>query len=406
MKAERVLRLYLRSNWPGQDGACPWALLTPDLRVIERGNSGANGWPVADECEAVVTADQVSWLSISLPAKLGRDAHQIVAYALEEKLLEPLDAMHFIVGKAEDPNATPAIVIKKTRLREILDTVSAAGRRIDRLYTEMQLAPAKEGQWTVCRFDDTAFLRIGAHLGLAIDWTSAAPPDSLMLAIARARSRGDLPERVVVAAPAELIPDLEAWSAALGLPVTTSVGFDPLVASTAGANNLLTGAFAPPGEKGFVLRYLRLSAIALLLAGIGHTVLSLADWAWLAHQAAGLNDDAVAIYREAVPNSSAPLLNPSLQLRREAAAVLRERGRLGDGEMLTMLALLGGELPPGVKLRRLQFDRSILEIVAVVPDDAVPRIAATLRLRGYAVDATTLRQVAAGTEYQIRMRLR
>jgi hypothetical protein len=100
------------------------------------------------------------------------------------------------------------------------------------------------------------------------------------------------------------------------------------------------------------------------------------------------------------------LLNPSLQLRREAAAVLRERGRLGDGEMLTMLALLGGELPPGVKLRRLQFDRSILEIVAVVPDDAVPRIAATLRLRGYAVDATTLRQAAAGTEYQIRMRLR
>lgn len=405
MKAERILRLYLRSNWPTQDRACRWALLGPDKRVVERGNSDASGWPAADACEAVVTADQVSWLSICLPAKLGRDANQIIAYALEDKILEPLEAMHFIIGKADDPNATPAIVIKKTRLREILDAASAAGRRIDRLYTEMQLAPAKEGQWTVCRFDDTAFLRIGAHLGLAIDWTSAAPPDSLLLAVARARSRGDLPERVVVAAPAELIPDLEAWSAALGLPVTTSVGFDPLVAATTGANNLLTGAFAPPGEKGFVLRYLRLSAIALLLAGIGHTLLSLGDWAWLAHQAASLNDEAVAIYREAVPDSKAPLLNPGLQLRREAAAVLRERGRLGDGEMLTMLSLLGSELPPGATLRRLQFDRSILEIVAVVPDDAVPRITSSLRLRGYAIDATKLRQAAAGAEYQIRMRM-
>jgi general secretion pathway protein L len=405
MKAERILRLYLRSNWPSQGGACPWALLTPDLRVIERGNSEADRWPAATACEAVVTADQVSWLSISLPAKLGRDAQQIIAYALEEKLLEPLEAMHFVVGKSADPNATPAIVIKKTRLREILESASAAGRRIDRLYTEMQLAPAREGQWTVCRFHETAFLRIGAHLGLPIDWTSTAPPDSLMLAIARARARGDLPERVVVAAPAELIPDLAAWSSALGLPVTTSVGFDPLVAATAGANNLLTGSFAPPGNTEFVRRYLRLSTIALLLAGIGHTVLSLADWAWLAHQAAGLNDEAVSIFREAVPRSNAPLLNPSLQLRREAAAVLRERGRLGDGEMLTMLALLGGELPQGTKLRRVQFDRSILEVVAVVPDDAVRRVESTLRLRGYAIDATKLRQASAGTEYQIRMRM-
>lgn len=406
MKAERILRLYLRSNWPGQGDACPWALLTPELRVIERGNSEADRWPAADVCEAVVTADQVSWLSISLPAKLGRNAGQVIAYALEEKLLEPLEAMHFVVGKSADPNATPAIVIKKTRLREILDAASAAGRRIDRLYTEMQLAPAKDGQWTVCRFHETAFLRIGADQGLPIDWTSAAPPDSLMLAIARARSRADLPERVVVAAPAELIPDLAAWSSALGLPVTTSVGFDPLTASTAGAYNLLAGSFAPPGSTGAVRRYLRLSAIALLLAGIGHTLLSLADWAWLAYQASRLNDEAVAIYREAVPNSSAPLLNPGLQLRREAAVVLRERGRLGDGEMLTMLALLGGELPPGTTLRRAQFERSILEVVAVLPDDAVPRIAATLHLRGYAIDATKVRQAAAGTEYQVRMRMR
>ena len=406
MKPERILRLYLQGNWPRQNGACQWALLTPDMTVIRRGCGEPRDWPPADQYEAVVTADQVSWLSISLPEKLGRDANQIIAYALEEKLLEPLEAIHFVVGKSADPAATPAIAIGRTRLQEILEAVAASGRRLDRLFSEMQLAPSSPGQWAVCRFGDTAFLRAGASLGLAVDWTGATPPDALTLAIGRARARGELPARIIVAAPQESIPDLNAWSATLGVPVTADRGFDPLVASTADASNLLTGSFAPPGKNTFVRRSLRLSVIALLLAGIGHTILSLADWAWLAHQATVLREEATAIYREAVPDNKAPLLNPSLQLQREAGAILRQRGRVGGGDMLTMLALLTNELPPEAQARRVLFDRSVLEIVAVVPDDSVRRMVAALRLRGYAVDAVALRQDAAGSEYKIRMTLR
>lgn len=406
MTAGRILRLYLQGNWPRQNGACQWSLLTPDMTVIQRGRGEARDWPPADECEAVVTADQVSWLSISLPEKLGRDANQIIAYALEEKLLEPLEAIHFVVGKSADPSATPAIAIGRTRLQEILDAVSASGRKLDRLFSEMQLVPSSAGQWAVCRFGDTAFLRAGASLGLAVDWTGSAPPDALMLAIARARARNDLPERIVVATPAESMPNLDAWSAALRVPMVADGSFDPLVASTAEASNLLTGRFAPPGKKAVIGRYLRLSAIALLLAGVGHTVLSLADWVWLAYQATVLREEAATIYREAVPDSKAPLLSPSLQLQREAGAVLRQRGKVGGGDMLTMLALLTNELPPETQARRLLFDRSVLEIVAVVPEDSVRRIAAALRLRGYSVDAVALRQDAAGSEYKIRMYLR
>lgn len=406
MKAKRTLRVYLRGNWPRQNSSSPWAMLTEDMRVVERGVGEPQQWPLADEYEAVVTADQVSWLSISLPEKLGRDASQIIAYALEEKLLQPPETMHFVVRRSADRDETSAIVIGRIRLREILDTVSASGRRLDRLFSEMQLVPSAAGQWTVCRFGETAFLRIGADLGLAVEWTGTAPPDALALAIARARSRGDLPDRLVVAAPAELVPDLGAWSSALGVPVTASESFDPLVASAAEASNLLTGPFSPPGKSGFVGRYLRLSAIALLLTGVGHTLLSLADWAWLVHQAATLREEATTIYREAVPGSTAPLLNPSLQLQREVAAVLREKGRVGGSDMLTMLALLTNELPPEAQVRRVLFDRSVLEMIAVLPNDTVRRIDAALRLRGYAADATVVRQETNRTEYKIRMYLR
>jgi general secretion pathway protein L len=406
MKAKRILRLYLQGSWPRQISACRWTLLMPDMTVIESGQGEACDWPPADECEAVVTADQVSWLSISLPEKLGRDANQIIAYALEDKLLEPLEAIHYVVGKSADSSATPAIAIGRTRLQEILDVVSASGRRLDRLFSEMQLAPSSAEQWAVCRFGDTAFLRAGASLGLAVDWTGKAPPDALVLAIARARARSDLPERIVVATSAESMPNLDAWSAVLGVPVTASGSFDPLVASTAEANNLLTGIFAPPGKAAFIARYLRLSAAALLLAGIGHTLLSLADWAWLAHQATTLREEATTIYREAVPDSKVPLLNPSTQLQREVDTILRQRGRVGGGDMLTMLALLTNEFPPEAQARRVLFDRSVLEIIAVLPDDSVRRIVEALRLRGYAVDATSLGQNAAGNEVKIRMYLR
>lgn len=406
MKTGRILRLYLAGDWPRQAKACPWALLTAEMRVVERGVGDASQWPASDECEAVLTADQVSWLSITLPEKLGRDASQIIAYALEEKLLQPIEAMHFVVPKVAERGARSAIVIGRTRLTEILDAMSACGRRLDRLFSEMQLVPSTAGQWTVCRNGAAAFLRIGAHLGLAVDWTGAEPPDALLLAIARARAAGDLPERLVVSAPAELAPDLAAWSSALGVPVTAAQVFDPLVASVECASNLLTGPFAPSGKAGFTQRALRLSVIALLLAGVCHTLLSLADWAWLAHQASTLRAEATSIYREAVPDRKAPLLNPSLQLQRDVGSALRARGRLGSGDMLTMLALLSSELPPEAQARRIRFDRSGLEVISVLSDESVRLIDSALRLRGYAVEATALRQDAAGTEYRIRMYLR
>lgn len=86
--------------------------------------------------------------------------------------------------------------------------------------------------------------------------------------------------------------------------------------------------------------------------------------------------------------------------------MLRERGRTGRTDMLPMLATLSGELPAGTKLRRVQFDPSALEVLVVLPGDAVQRLGPALGLRGYAVDATALRQDASRTEYRIRMFLR
>lgn len=400
MKAERILRLYMPREWQGAEAACSWAVLTRDFRVLERGTSVGKDWPETEECEAVVTADQVSWLSISLPEKMGRDASRIIAYALEDKLIQPPETMHIVLSK----EAGSAIAIGKTRLAEITEAVRVAGRKLDRLFVDMQLAVPADGEWTICRYGESTFLRMGSQSGLAIDWPGAAPPEALAIAVARAH--GKLPTRLVVRVPAGNTATIDGWSSVLGLPVVAGTCFDPLAASTAGASNILTGPFAPSGRSEFSGRASRRAAVALGVLALIHTMLSLADWAWLAYRASALREESVTIYRQTFPESKDPLLDARIQLQREVDAALRQRGRVGSGDMLAMLAMISEELPKGVQLRRILFDRSVLELVVVLPDGAAPGMASRLSQRGYDTDATVLRRDVAGIEYKIRMSVR
>jgi type II secretory pathway component PulL len=245
---------------------------------------------------------------------------------------------------------------------------------------------------------------MGSQSGLAIDWPGAAPPDALAIAVARAH--GKLPKRIVVRLPAGTAATIEGWSSALGLPVVAGTSFDPLAASTAGASNLLTGSFAPSGASESSGRASRLAVVALAALAIGHTVLSLADWAWLAYRASVLREESVAIYRQTFPDNKAPLLDARVQMQREVDAALRLRGRVGSGDMLAMLATISEEFPAGVQPRRILFDRSVLELVAVLPEGAAPDMASRLRARGYDMDATVLRRDSAGSEYRLRMSVR
>ncbi|MBK9022012.1 MAG: hypothetical protein IPL72_19400 [Sulfuritalea sp.] len=400
MKAERILRLYLPREWPGEEAGCSWTLLARDFRVIGRGSGIPSQWPAADECEAVVTADQVSWLSISLPEKMGRDASRIIAYALEDKLIQPPETMHIVLSK----EAGSAIAIGKARLGEITEAVRAAGRKLDRLFVDMQLSAPADGEWIICRYGESTFLRMGSQSGLAIDWPGTAPPEALAIAVARAH--GKLPTRLVVRLPAGKAATIDGWASVLGLPVVAGTSFDPLAASTAGANNLLTGQFAPTGASEAAGRRSRVALIALAALALGHTMLSLADWAWLAYRASVLREESVAIYRQTFPESKAPLLDARVQMQREVDSALRLRGRVGSGDMLAMLATISEELPAGVQPRRILFDRSVLELVAMLPEGAAPGMASRLRARGYDMDATVLRRDSAGSEYKLRMSVR
>lgn len=401
MKPARILRFHLPADWPRAGASCGWALLAPDGRLIQRGASDARHWPEADTHQAILAADQVSLLSAKLPRKLGRDGDRIVGYALEDKLIEPPEAMHLVVCRSGGEGEVSAVIaINRVRLQEIVDAFTAVGRPLDGVFTELQLAPVAGGQWLLCHSGKSAFLLIGRNRGLAVDWIDATPPDVLAVAIDQARARGALPKELRVAASPEQAVAAGAWSSVLGIPVVRTGEFDPLGADVTVATNLLTGPYARSAATRFP-RLLRAAVMILLLAGVAHTVLSLADWIRLSQRAGALREEATAIYRAASPGGG-PILDPGLQLQREAGAVLRERGRVGPGDMITMLALLAGELPPGTKLRSIRFELPVLEVTATLPSGAVATLGEGLWLRGYAVRIGATAD-GRGADHTIRM---
>lgn len=406
MRARRVLRIYLPADWPGKSRSCPWALLSDRGDVTARGRGEPPSWPDAGVCEAIIPAGQISWLTLRLPERLGRDAERIAAYALEDKLLEPPEAVRFQIRDIPGGSEKSATVVRRARVQEISDVLETAGRRLDRLYCEMQLLVVADGDWVVCRFDDSAFLKPGMAPGLAIDWPTGAPPEALQLAVAGARARDQLPQRIVVRCPPGQIPSLENWTSVLGLPSVAGPPFDPLVADADAAADLLGDAFLTRDSSRRALRRFQQAGTLLVAIAAAHTALAFGEWAWLAHQARALRQEAIAIYRESLPGARAPVLKPSLQLHREASSTLLLHGQAGAGDLLPMLGAIGAELPEGVAIRRIQFEMLSLQVVVTLSPPVLRRVLAALHQRGYGAEAETLRTESAGTEYRVRMRVR
>ncbi|MFA7271079.1 MAG: hypothetical protein WC073_17215, partial [Sterolibacterium sp.] len=67
MSPNLMLRLLLPAGWPAEEAACEWALLNAQGSLLQRGCSEPRHWPAAEECEAVLSAEQCLPLKAQLP---------------------------------------------------------------------------------------------------------------------------------------------------------------------------------------------------------------------------------------------------------------------------------------------------------------------------------------------------
>lgn len=305
----------------------------------------------------IAPGEKVTLRPVSLPSRKRSTWARAVPYALEDQVVEDIEALHFALGDKPDGDRLPVAIVHRDVLRGWLDACAQAGLALTAIVPEPLLLPWQEGDWSILLEEQRAVARIGRWDGFA------AERDLLDLLLNRAMAEaGDAkPRRLRVwghPPPALTEGGLESRIED-STPEPLQVFASAYQAFT--AINLLQGPYSPQASWGPRLRPWRAAAALasawLLIQGIG-----LAHEHWSLRRAqTTLRATMEQVYREVVPGAT-NIPNPRFQLETR----LRELrpASASDSAFLELLHQGGQPLAgfPGVTLRSLGYRDGQLDL--------------------------------------------
>ena len=380
----KVLRLRCPlSNSPLQ---CEW-----QLSAGARSGGGAGGVDDvprdAERIEWIVPASDVSITRVKLPRAARRREGAVLAYAVEDEIAGEADAQYVTrLGRVGDEDVLA--VLESASYARALDAFARAGIAPDAIYCETLLLPRAPGAWSIAWDGREGFVRTDVLDGAATDAGDfRTPPLTLRLMLESARARGALPQELALyITDAEAAPDLDAWQAALGIPLLLAGAWDWRIAPTTPHAQLMR---PKRGLNGLGRIAPRLAAAAWLVAvALAVHAAGLAiDWAMLASDERALESRMEARFRAVFPEALA-IADPALQMRRKLAESRRAIGHADPQDFLPMLGrvVVGvKELPPGA-LRVVAYDDTRLTLhVRGAGEAALQRFGERLREGGLQV---------------------
>lgn len=351
---------------------------------------GATRWrpgmavPAQARVLAVVPGEHVGLHQVRLPARRRSELRQAVPFALEDRLAEPVESLHFALGRQLDDGSVEVAVVARARMRAWLDALAGIGLGVDAMVADAHLLPRVDGQLTALALDDRVLVA-GSGMACVVagqdwpQWRSLAGPLPLVSLDARGGWQ-----------PAPAPAGLEGAERARWL--LTRAGQAP---------DLLQDAF--PAQRRDAGRR-RLWRTAAALAGLA-LLLALAETLLAVHagrqQQAALRAEMARVFAAALPDVRMTA-DPAAQL---AAELGRRRSDAGGDELLPLLLRVAPMLSQGSRYRldALDWRAGILELEVAAADvaglDALRESLATL---GLAVELTGV-DPADG---QVRGRLR
>ncbi len=306
----------------------------------------------------IAPGEAVSLHRVPLPSRKRSTWARAVPYALEDQLVEDIEALHFaLADKPEDGHLAVAVVNRDT-LRGWLDACAAAGVVPAAIVPEPLLLPWQEGDWSIVLEARRAVARTGRWDGFA----SERDLLELLLSQAVAEAGVAKPQR------------LRVWGHPP--PALAEVGLEPRIEDSAPeplqvfasayqpatAINLLQGVYSPRAHWGRWLRPWRTAAALasawLLVQGFG---LVYEHWSLRREQAA-LQAMMEQVYKDAVPGATR-IVNPRVQLETRLRE-LRPANASGSGAFLDLLYRGGQPLAsfPNVTLRGFSYRDGQLDL--------------------------------------------
>lgn len=438
MPANRItttLYLYLPASWPAQLTATSWALFNDQGNCLQQGHSEPRHWPQAQRVEIILTGEQCLLTRLDLPKTARARTAEALSYALEEQLLGDAADEHVVLGKTLLPHdatapaasPTPAAnteptavwLIRRQRLRTLLQALQALNIQPQQLYSELQLLPLPAAGWTLYLkpAGQASVLRTADEQGGTLDRQPTFadqpenPPLELQLALEAANdpasSAGPPPASIDVwISNGETARLLTHWQARLNISLNYRGEFrwqDQLhrraKQKTSSKNglprNLLTAEFAAANHPGQGWSSLRpaLNLAALILAI--YTLFSLAHWSWLQHEQQDIRQQMSRIFRAAQPQAQT-IVDPVLQMQRLYDRNLREHGQLTRSDFLPLLERASAQFPAQTRLQQLNYEDGRLELqLQLDSSQALTDLQTRLEQAGLQVAVRDQRPVAA-----------
>lgn len=349
MSGELIVRLAAAG-----DEECSWR--DHDGAVTGRGPLEAAAEAAAGRrVHLLVPGTQVLITRVSVPATQRARARAAIPWALEDRLVDEVETLHFALGERHDSGEWSVAVVARHRLDAWLERCAKAGIHPATVRPEPLALPIPAAdEWVALEETGAVIVRTAADGGFACE------PDMLAL-VAGAR---EIPVRIrrLGAAVAEWPSEM---AAAAGAPEPVD---GPVAAFTGiGGIDLLQGAYSRRERAGRQLRRWRVPAaigLALIAASGIHLAL---DYRALGAREAEMRARMQEIFQQAFPDVQR-VQDPRAQM----AARLRSLRGEGDsgGDFADLLARVGGVLveDSGVRLSAMTWRGGTLELEIAAND--------------------------------------
>jgi general secretion pathway protein L len=148
-----------------RDGASPQMLVcNSDGQIVVQAVSGtleqATAMAAGRRVAVIVPSGDVLVTDSDAPAKGAAKLAQVIPYALEERVADEIENLHFAIGERNAATGrVPVTIVKRARLEGWLAELRAAGLAPQAIYPESALLPAMPGQLIALLDNDALTLR-------------------------------------------------------------------------------------------------------------------------------------------------------------------------------------------------------------------------------------------------------
>jgi general secretion pathway protein L len=403
-----------------RDGVAPrWMVCNDEGHVVVNAVSGelVQAVPLATSRRVVVIVpgNEVLTTESDAPAKSAAKLAQVIPFALEERVADEIENLHFAIGERDATTGrVPVVVVARARIDAWLAELQAAGLHPQALYSEASLLPAMPGQLIALLDGDALTLRLAEGPPLVMPALSITDAFELALAGQTSQVAGLEPPPLGLL----LYSGHDEWQAhqdevdalrdrftGVKVQLLPSGPLSVLApaAASGDAINLLQGALAvtsPMQQNWKSWRVAAVLAASLLCLHIGARYFELTR---LRKSEAALDANIQDAFRIAMPGQQ-----NSMNARRRVEARLAEiRGSGGGGALLPALSAVATARAavPTATIEGITFRDGTLDLRISAPD-AASLDAIGQQLRAASWQADMLGGSASGDNYRGRLQVR